>query len=354
MQGKESICIDIAAPEGVAIVQRLAARSDVVLQGFRAGAAERPGSTPRRCGRSTPTWSTCPHPGTGRGRPTDTAPHSRRASGRPVASAGPTSVTPSRATGPYMEEIREGAIRLSGSATVTSAQADGFAALGVASALLLGLVARARVRAARSSTVDVADGQPRDGRSCRGLAGNPARRQPGRRSAWAACQVPDLRRDRRVGVPRRPAGTRVGAAGGDALAPCRSAPRPALRDGGRPCGERRALTDTFAAVFATGSKASWEHICWRRTSGAWRSRWTARGTADERLVRAGERVRRRRRPPHVRPPPSAGSGRPVVPVGHPGQARRARRVARPTRCSASSASPSSRSPIARPPGGRLT
>jgi crotonobetainyl-CoA:carnitine CoA-transferase CaiB-like acyl-CoA transferase len=41
MQGKDSICIDLTTPDGVAIVHRLAARADLVLQGYRAGAAER-------------------------------------------------------------------------------------------------------------------------------------------------------------------------------------------------------------------------------------------------------------------------------------------------------------------------
>ena len=43
MQGKESICVDLSTPEGLALVHELARRSDLVLQGFRAGAAERLG-----------------------------------------------------------------------------------------------------------------------------------------------------------------------------------------------------------------------------------------------------------------------------------------------------------------------
>ena len=43
MQGKDSIAVDIRTPEGLAIVHRLAARVDAVVDGFRAGAAERGG-----------------------------------------------------------------------------------------------------------------------------------------------------------------------------------------------------------------------------------------------------------------------------------------------------------------------
>ncbi len=41
MQGKESVAVDIRTPEGREILHKLAARADVVVNGFRAGAAER-------------------------------------------------------------------------------------------------------------------------------------------------------------------------------------------------------------------------------------------------------------------------------------------------------------------------
>ncbi len=43
MQGKESICLDISTPEGAEIVRRIAARADLVLDGFRPGATSRAG-----------------------------------------------------------------------------------------------------------------------------------------------------------------------------------------------------------------------------------------------------------------------------------------------------------------------
>ena len=49
MQGKESVCIDLSTQEGLAVVHELARRSDLVLQGFRAGARRSDSaSTPRR------------------------------------------------------------------------------------------------------------------------------------------------------------------------------------------------------------------------------------------------------------------------------------------------------------------
>ncbi len=43
VQGKESICVDLSTEEGRAIVHALARKSDIVLQSFRAGVAERQG-----------------------------------------------------------------------------------------------------------------------------------------------------------------------------------------------------------------------------------------------------------------------------------------------------------------------
>jgi crotonobetainyl-CoA:carnitine CoA-transferase CaiB-like acyl-CoA transferase len=42
-RGKRSIALDIATPEGLAIVRELAARSDVVIQNMRPGVADRLG-----------------------------------------------------------------------------------------------------------------------------------------------------------------------------------------------------------------------------------------------------------------------------------------------------------------------
>src|SRR5205085_2801539 len=39
MQGKQSICVDITTPEGLDVVHKLAAKADLVLDGFRSGFA---------------------------------------------------------------------------------------------------------------------------------------------------------------------------------------------------------------------------------------------------------------------------------------------------------------------------
>ncbi len=87
MQGKESLCVDLATDEGRAIVHELAKRADVVLQAFRAGAAERAGidaATPRRCAPSIPTWSTSTPPATAPTGPTATGRPTPRRSARPA------------------------------------------------------------------------------------------------------------------------------------------------------------------------------------------------------------------------------------------------------------------------------
>ena len=146
MQGKESVCIDLSTQEGLAIVHELARRSDLVLQGFRASAAERLGVDAATL-RSTESRSRLPlRPGI-RHRPTVRAPpvirteHQRRWRNRTRQPRTRPSPSDPASTS---TKSRDGAIRLSGAGTQTNAQADGFAALGVATSLLLGLLARER------------------------------------------------------------------------------------------------------------------------------------------------------------------------------------------------------------------
>ncbi len=53
-RGKRSIAVDLKSPEGVAIVLRLAARADALIEGFRPGVAERLGIGPEDCWASNP------------------------------------------------------------------------------------------------------------------------------------------------------------------------------------------------------------------------------------------------------------------------------------------------------------
>ncbi|HLX87353.1 MAG TPA: CoA transferase, partial [Acidimicrobiales bacterium] len=148
MQGKESIAVDINKPEGLAIVHQLAERADAVLEGFRAGAAERHGVDAASLQARNPSLVYVSANGYGPGEPCGSrpafAPSIAAAGGLARANVGPT--VPEEA-GLSTDAIREAAIRLAGAGTVASAQSDGFAALGVATSLLLGLVARQRTGA---------------------------------------------------------------------------------------------------------------------------------------------------------------------------------------------------------------
>jgi crotonobetainyl-CoA:carnitine CoA-transferase CaiB-like acyl-CoA transferase len=145
MQGKESVCVDLSTPEGLAIVHELARRSDLVLQGFRAGAAERLGVDATTLRALNPDLVYLSAPGYGTGPPCGQrpsfAPSIGAAGGLALANLG--DLVPER-PGLDLDHIRDCAIRLSGAGSQTNAQADGFAALGVATSLLLGLLARER------------------------------------------------------------------------------------------------------------------------------------------------------------------------------------------------------------------
>ncbi|MGE0384175.1 MAG: CaiB/BaiF CoA transferase family protein [Gammaproteobacteria bacterium] len=145
MQGKDCIRVDINTPEGLAIVHALARRADGVLQGFRAGVAARIGVDADSLRRINPDFVYLSAAGYGPGPPNGHrpafAPTAAAAGG--IAKANLGGRVPER-PGLSIEELRDGHIRLAGAGTTTNAQADGISALAVASALLLGLYARAR------------------------------------------------------------------------------------------------------------------------------------------------------------------------------------------------------------------
>ena len=144
IQGKESIAVDITTLEGHAIVVELAKRSDAVLQSFRAGVAERLGYdassllavNPRLVYLNAPGYGTAGPCG---GRPAF-APTIGAASGLAMRNLGPSVPQGADLT---LADVRRHALRL-GAAAMGYANADGCSALGVATALLLGLVARQR------------------------------------------------------------------------------------------------------------------------------------------------------------------------------------------------------------------
>jgi crotonobetainyl-CoA:carnitine CoA-transferase CaiB-like acyl-CoA transferase len=143
LMGKESIALDVRTPDGLAIVHELARRSDVVLQCYRAGVAARIGIDEATLKAANPDLVYLSSPGYGidgpyGGKPAY-APSIGAASGvsltdAPLGAARPES----------REQLLSGARNLWAGGTVPAVQADGIAALGVGSALLLGLYAKQR------------------------------------------------------------------------------------------------------------------------------------------------------------------------------------------------------------------
>jgi crotonobetainyl-CoA:carnitine CoA-transferase CaiB-like acyl-CoA transferase len=152
MQGKESIALDLGTDEGRAIVHQLATHADVVLQSFRAGAAARAGVDAATLTALNPDLVYVNAPGYG----TD-GPFGRRPAYAPSVGAAAglalTDAPDARGATGSMAEIKRTAMRLNQATAVPSMQADGVTALGVASTMLLGLLARRRGRALGELTV---------------------------------------------------------------------------------------------------------------------------------------------------------------------------------------------------------
>ena len=144
LMGKESMAVDVSKPEGREIVLALARRSHAVLRSFRAGVAERLGVDAEALLAANPDLVYLDAPGYGIGGPCG-----RKPAFAPTIAAGSGLSTriagPSVPEGPAlsMPQVKDGATRLF-AAGAFIAQSDGFAALGVATALLLGLVAKTR------------------------------------------------------------------------------------------------------------------------------------------------------------------------------------------------------------------
>jgi crotonobetainyl-CoA:carnitine CoA-transferase CaiB-like acyl-CoA transferase len=143
MQGKESIAINLSTPEGLAAVEQLASKADVVIQGYRAGAMARLGLDYASVKRLNPDVIYVNAPGYGVDGPYGNkpayAPSIGAASGFPLANVGQSVEERADLT---MKQIQDGARRLSAAGALANAQADGIAALGVATAILFGLTAR--------------------------------------------------------------------------------------------------------------------------------------------------------------------------------------------------------------------
>jgi crotonobetainyl-CoA:carnitine CoA-transferase CaiB-like acyl-CoA transferase len=144
-QGKESIVIDMATPEGRQIVHKLAAQSSIVLQGFRARVATKLGVDAESLRQVNPNLVYVDATGYG-----VDGPYSAKPSYAPsiAAAAGITmrnigqhlGLEPART----LDEIKDRVRRLGAATSSPSTNADGLAALGAASALMLGLAAASR------------------------------------------------------------------------------------------------------------------------------------------------------------------------------------------------------------------
>jgi crotonobetainyl-CoA:carnitine CoA-transferase CaiB-like acyl-CoA transferase len=144
LQGKESVALDLESADGRRVVHELARRADLVLVGYRAGVAQRLGVDAATLRRVNPRLVYLAAPGYGVdgpcGRKPAFAPTIGVASGAALHQAGP-----SIPHGPdlSLDEVKTASIRLNYAAQAPG-NADGCSALGVATALLLGLVARER------------------------------------------------------------------------------------------------------------------------------------------------------------------------------------------------------------------
>ena len=143
MQGKESVQVDLHTEAGRAIAHRLVAKADIVVQSFRAGATERLGIDEPTLRAINPTLIYLNAPGYGTAGPSAACPAYAPSIGA-AAGLALTNVPDALGATGTMREIMAVAPRLTTGTACPELQGDGLAAFGVASAMLLGLVARRR------------------------------------------------------------------------------------------------------------------------------------------------------------------------------------------------------------------
>ena len=145
MQGKESVAVDIGSEQGRKIIHDIVAQCDIVLQCYRAGVAERLGLDQASLRSIKPDVVYLNAPGYGVDGPCGHrpafAPTISAGSGMARRNAGPSIPERPDLT---VAEIKKYSALLSPAATTECAQPDGLSALAVATAMLLGLVARDR------------------------------------------------------------------------------------------------------------------------------------------------------------------------------------------------------------------
>jgi len=141
LQGKESVAIDFTNPEGLELVYQLAKRSDIVLQCFRGQAAERAKIDEATLKSINPDLVFLSTSGYG-----IDGPFAHRAAYAPsIGAASGLAMIDSRngARPPQgLDHVHRSAVTLHAGGGVPAVQSDGIAALGVASALMVGLYAK--------------------------------------------------------------------------------------------------------------------------------------------------------------------------------------------------------------------
>jgi crotonobetainyl-CoA:carnitine CoA-transferase CaiB-like acyl-CoA transferase len=146
LHGKESVVLDLDRDDDRAVLDALIARADVVLQGYRAGVAERMRITAAELHAINPELVYVSSPGYGSGPPCGRkpafAPTMGAASGLAVRDIGGAACLPV-GTDLSLDEVKRTSIRLAAGA-MGPANADGFAALGVGTALALGILGQVR------------------------------------------------------------------------------------------------------------------------------------------------------------------------------------------------------------------
>jgi crotonobetainyl-CoA:carnitine CoA-transferase CaiB-like acyl-CoA transferase len=143
LQGKESVAIDISKPEGLALVHQIVKQGDVVLECFRGGTAARAGIDETTLKRINPALVYLSSPGYGIDGPYACrpayAPSIGASSGLAFIDSLGAAIAPTDDA-----DRRRKAVKLFVSSAVPAVQADGVAALGVGSALLVGIYAKRR------------------------------------------------------------------------------------------------------------------------------------------------------------------------------------------------------------------
>ncbi|WP_232839917.1 MULTISPECIES: CaiB/BaiF CoA transferase family protein [Nocardia] len=141
LQGKESVAIDLASPAGLELVYELVKRSDIVLQCFRGAAAARAKIDEATLKAINPDLVYLSTPGYGVDGPYAARPAYAPSIG---AATGLSAVDGRDATNSPgdMDALRAGGRTLHAAGAVPAVQSDGIAALGVASAMLVGLYAK--------------------------------------------------------------------------------------------------------------------------------------------------------------------------------------------------------------------